>query len=401
MKKELKLSSCIAVLFAICAFAAGCDKEKSTGDTKADAAAQAVEAKADTTAEAALQPTDMKVGETAKEIDAKDPKIWAFLPNVVAEVNGKKITKQDFINYIASQMPNGKLPPMMNEQMLQSLAPRMIKSYIDLPLILAAAEKAGFKPSKAAMEKALKAQLDKIPAKDLEVFKSQLAAQKKNLDSYIDEITSNPQAQQSFAIEQYFDKTINSTIKVTDAQAKAFYDKNKNMFKTPADPEGTIRASHILITAKKDDKPEAVAAAKKKAADILAQLKKDPKKFEALAQKESACPSGKQNGSLGAFQKGQMVPEFEAAAFALKEGQLSDLVQTDFGFHIIRRDAAKKAEILPFDQVKASIIENLKAEEFRKKIEALIAKLEKDANVKIFVNEPVALPAPKAPAAAK
>ena len=170
------------------------------------------------------------------------------------------------------------------------------------------------------------------------------------------------------------------------------------MFKTPADPADAIRASHILISAKKDDKPEDIAAAKKKAADILAQIQKDPKKFEVLAQKESACPSGKQNGSLGLFKKGQMVPEFETAAFALKEGQLSGIVQTDFGFHIIRRDAAKKASVLPFAQVKAGIIETLKNEEYRAKVEALISKLEKEAKVQIFVKAPVAAPAPAAPA---
>ena len=403
MKKELNLTCLAAIMLTCSAVFAGCDKKDEAKTVSDTVTVEAVDAKGNTTAaaETQLQPTDMKVGETAPAISAKDPKIWSFLPAVVAEVNGKKITKNEFIDYVASQMPDGKFPPMMNAQMLQSLAPRMIKSYVDLPLILAAAEKAGFKPSKEAMVKSLKEQIAKIPAKDVEIIKAQLAQQNKTIDSYIDEVASNVQAQQSFAVEKYFDKEIASSIKVTDAQAKAFYDKNKDMFKTAADPADAIRASHILISAKKDAKPEEIAAAKKKAEDILAQIRKDNKQFEALAQKESACPSGKQNGSLGAFKKGQMVKEFEDAAFALKDGEVSGIVQTEFGFHIIRRDPAKKASILPFDQVKAGIIENLKAEEYRTKVEALVNKLEKNAKVKFFVNEPVAMPAPAAPAAAK
>ena len=398
MKKELNLTCLTAVVLAFCAVFAGCDKKAEEKAAAETVSVEAVDAKSDTVApaEAQLQPTDMKVGETAKSIDAKDPQIWSFLPAVVAEVNGKKITKNEFIDYVASQMPGGKFPPMMTAQMLQSLAPRMIKSYVDLPLIISAAEKAGFKPSKEAMVKSLKEQIAKIPAKDVEVIKAQLAQQNKTIDSYIDEVASNVQAQQSFAVEKYFDKEIASSIQVTDAQAKEFYEKNKDMFKTAADPADAIRASHILISAKKDAKPEEIAAAKTKAENILAAVRKDNKQFEALAQKESACPSGKQNGSLGLFQKGQMVKEFEDAAFALKEGEVSGVVQTEFGFHIIRRDPAKKASILPFDQVKAGIIENLKAEEYRTKVEALIANLEKAANVKFFVNEPVAVPVPAA-----
>ena len=399
MKKEFKLCCFAAVLLSASFVFTGCKKQAAPEEAKP---AEVAAVKEDTAAktETELKPTDMNPGNTAPAIDAKDPKIWAFLPNVVAEVNGKKITKNEFIDFVASQIPGGKFPPMMTPEMLQSLVPRMIKSYVDMPLILAAAEKAGFKPSKEAMIKSLKEQLAKIPAKDLEMIKAQLAQQNKTIDSYINEVTSSVQAQQSFAVEKYFDKTIASTVNVTDAQAKAFYEQNKDMFKTAADPADSIRASHILITSKKDDKPEVIAAAKKKIEDILAQIKKDPKQFEAIAKKESACPSGQNGGSLGAFQKGQMVPEFEKAAFALKENEISGIVQTDYGFHIIRRDTPKQAEILPFAQVKAGIIENLKAQEYRVKVEALVENLEKAANVKFFVKEPVVMPAaPVAPAA--
>ena len=397
MKKELKLTCLTAVVVACSAFFAGCDKKAEAAPEAVSVEAADAKAAAAAPAEAQLQPTDMKVGETAQTVDAKDPKIWAFLPDVVAEANGKKITKGEFIDYVASQMPDGKMPPMMISQ-LQSAAPALIKSYVDLPLIVSAAEKAGFKPSKEAMVKSLKEQIAKIPAKDVEVIKAQLAQQNKTIDSYIDEVASNVQAQQSFAVEKYFNKEIASSIQVTDAQAKEFYEKNKDMFKTAADPADAVRASHILIAVEKTAKPEDIAAARKKAEDILAAIRKDNKQFEAFAQKESACPSGKQNGSLGLFQKGQMVKEFEDTAFALKEGEISNVVQTDFGFHIIRRDPARKASILPFEQVKAGIIENLKAKEYSVKLEALLGKLEKDAKVKFFVKGSAA---PAVPAAAK
>ena len=386
MKHEFKMCCCTAAILASAFIFAGCDQKADTAKT--------VEAKPDTAVqeEVKLQPTDMKAGETAQAIDVKDAKIWAFLPDVVAEVNGKKITKQQFIDFVATQVPGGKFPPMMTPEMLQSLTPRMIKSYVDMPLLLGAAEKAGFKPSKEAMIKSLNEQFAKFSAQEVAVIKAQLAQQNKTVESYIAEIASNKQAQDNFAIEKYFEKEIASKINVTEAQALAFYNQNKEMFKTADDPAGSIRASHILISAKKDDKPETVAAAKAKAEAILAQLKKDPKQFEAIAKKESACPSGQNGGSLGAFGKGQMVPEFETAAFALKEGQISGIIKTDFGYHIIRRDAAKKSEIMPFAKVKDGIIENLKNQEYRIKIEALIASLEKAANVKIFVNEPVKMP---------
>lgn len=395
MKNEFKITCMVAAVLTASAFMFGCDPKTAPAEPEAKKETAAVEPQ--------LKPTEMKVGETdaAAALDVKDPKVWAFLPDVVAEVNDKKITKSEFINFLATQIPGGKLPPMVTEDMLKTMVPNMIKSYVDKPLLLAAAAKAGFKPSKEAIVKELKSQIAKLPAQDLEAIKAQLAAQKKTVDSYIDEVASNEQAQESFAIENFLEKTIAAKIVVTDVQAKAFYNANPDMFKTPADPETSIRASHILIGSKKDDAPEKLAAARKKAEEILAQVQKNPAQFEELAKKESACPSGQNGGSLGAFGKGQMVPEFEQAAFALKEGQISGLVKTDFGYHIIRRDAAKKASVMPFEQVKNAIIAQLKNQEYSAALVKFVDGLEKAADVKIFVKAPVmpvpaAVPAPAA-----
>ena len=87
----------------------------------------------------------------------------------------------------------------------------------------------------------------------------------------------------------------------------------------------SIRASHILVKSKI------------KAEEIEEELKMDPKKFSQLAKEFSECPSKKKGGKLGSFKRGQMVKPFEKAAFALQKGQISEIVKTEFGYHLIKR----------------------------------------------------------------
>jgi peptidyl-prolyl cis-trans isomerase C len=121
-------------------------------------------------------------------------------------------------------------------------------------------------------------------------------------------------------------------INVTEDDAKKYYDENAKQLEQ-------IRASHILIKPHLDDPNsdpnKAKAAAKAKAQDLLKQIK-DGADFAELAKANSDCPSSKQGGDLNFFGRGQMVPAFEEAAFALKTGQVSDIVETQFGYHIIK-----------------------------------------------------------------
>ena len=121
-------------------------------------------------------------------------------------------------------------------------------------------------------------------------------------------------------------------MKVDDKEIKDFYDANSAKFQG----DEQRHASHILISRGTTDKDK--AAAKAKAEDILAQLRKSPKSFEALAMKYSQDPSGAKGGDLGTFGRGAMVKPFEDAVFGMKVGQISDLVESEFGYHIIRLD---------------------------------------------------------------
>lgn len=144
---------------------------------------------------------------------------------------------------------------------------------------------------------------------------------------------------------------------VSDADVQAHYKANEKSFTT----EEQRRASHILIAAAKDSSDADKAKAKAKAADILAQLRKKPEDFAKLAKENSDDPGSKEKGGdLDFFGKGMMVPQFDESAFKLKQGDISELVQSDYGFHIITVTGIKPAGIKPLDEVKAQIAADIK-----------------------------------------
>lgn len=154
-------------------------------------------------------------------------------------------------------------------------------------------------------------------------------------------------------------ETIAGNVKITDEAIRSYYEQNKARYGT----EEQRRASHILIAAEGADK----SAARKKAEEILAKVKASPNDFAKLARENSKDPgSAAQGGDLGFFGRGMMVKPFAEAAFRLKTGEISDVVETDFGFHIIGVTEIKPAQAKPLVEVRADIERELTNQQAQK-----------------------------------
>jgi peptidyl-prolyl cis-trans isomerase D len=146
-------------------------------------------------------------------------------------------------------------------------------------------------------------------------------------------------------------------ISVSDEELRKYYDENAARYTTPEER----RASHILIKADKDAPAADRAKAKTKAEALLAELRKNPAAFAELAKKNSDDPgSAERGGDLDYFGRGAMVKPFEDAAFGLKQGEISPLVESDFGYHIIEVTAIRGGEKRGFDKVRSEIEEEVK-----------------------------------------
>ncbi len=144
---------------------------------------------------------------------------------------------------------------------------------------------------------------------------------------------------------------LRQNVPVTDDELKAIYQQNIQQYEVP----DRVHAEHILLTTVGKTDAE-VAEVKKTAEDVLAQARKKGANFEELAKKYSEDPGSKtKGGDLGWLVHGQTVPEFDKAAFSLDKGQISDLIRTQYGFHIIKVLDKENAHTKPFDEVKDSI----------------------------------------------
>lgn len=155
-------------------------------------------------------------------------------------------------------------------------------------------------------------------------------------------------------------------IKISEEEISKYYTENKDKFNAGA----RVKLRHILVGSEDEAKT------------ILTQLKKGGD-FSKLATEKSKCPSSKQGGDLGWATKGMMVPEFEKVAFALKKGQMSDIVKTSFGYHIIMCDDSETGKLMDLSEAKGAIEQQLRNERSGDAVKTLIEQVKKDFPVTI------------------
>ena len=160
-----------------------------------------------------------------------------------------------------------------------------------------------------------------------------------------------------------FSKTIEG-VEVSEDDMKKYYEENKAYFKKPE----SVHAAHILV----DDKEKATG---------LAKQAREGADFADLAKEHSSCPSSQNGGDLGTFGRGQMVPEFDQKVFDMKDGEISEPVKTQFGYHIIKRIEGKPEEEKSFDEVRGEIQMELTRQKQQERYLDKVAELEKKYKV--------------------
>ena len=203
----------------------------------------------------------------------------------------------------------------------------------------------------------------------------------KGAEEKLDQTPEFKAALETFRNQSLARAAIDASLKdvtASDEDAKKFYDEHPDQFTQPE----RVHVRHILIS---DDVTSADAIAKVQA-DLRAGAS-----FDEVAKSRSLCPSAAQGGDLGEVSKGQMVPEFEAAAFALKNpGDLSEPVKTQFGWHIIRLEGRTPSSVEPFDTVKPQLVQYLTNEKKGEAFKNAVEGLKKTYKVEMLVPEETA-----------
>lgn len=334
------------------------------------------------------QPTDeTKAGGEAKE-SAGEKASESKPSDVVVTVNGHAITAGEvsdlFETVFARQTGGQQVPENIKNQYRQKAEPNLIETLIDDYLLTESAKKEGIKVTpdqlRAEMQRDIDAYLLRTGLSKSEFEDRLKRGGHESLAAFIDERVKQPEYERNVLHIRLLEKKYADKLTPTDEEIKGRYDRDKE--RLYSQPE-KVRASHILIKSSAGDDEEKKADAKKRADAVLTKAKETGADFAALAREQSEGPSADSGGDLGFFpRKGVMVEPFAAAAFDLKTGDVSDIVETQFGYHVIRVTDRREAKVVTLEEAKPAIVRELRAEKISKLRGELVAELRSAAQIK-------------------
>lgn len=294
------------------------------------------------------------------------------VPDVIATVNGVKIKGDDFSKSLESYK---RRLTMMGQQLTEENEKEINKGIIDdmvsRELLTQNTNKMKIKISDDELNKEIETL--KLKFHTEEQFNQAIKSQNMTLEDVKKDI------RKVMAIKKLIKSEIEDKVSIDEKEVTEYYNNNPSRFLE----DESVKASHILVKVDKNASKEEKDAARKKIDGLLKKTKKG-EDFAKLAKENSDDPgSGQNGGDLGFFSKGMMVPPFEKAVFSLKKDEVSDVVETEFGYHIIKLTDKKSARNIPLTEVHDKLKGFLKSIEVNKKLSEYIANLKKTADVKI------------------
>ena len=362
-------------LSLLLSLSAGCKNKPEAKDTAAPKTSTAAPVPASTPSAAATpSPTiDGQTAETPVSPADKAPMSVKDLPEVVAKVNGQTIKKGELLQ--GAQVVQMRLAQMGRPATPSAAFYRQVlNELIAITLLQQDAKSQGVAATDQEVQRQIDARKGAFPNED--AYHNALK------QSGITEETLRQQARDQISVQKYVNTKLVHGVAVSDQATRDFYEKNKEKIRTPE----RLHLRHILIRV--DPKAPAAdkAKAKEKAEDLLKRLQAG-EDFAQLATASSEDPGTKvRGGDLGWISKGQTPPQFENAAFALtKPNQLSGVVESPFGFHVIQLLERQPAGALPYDQVKERIGNMLKEQQAQQQVEARVRELRAKSKVEVYI----------------
>lgn len=291
------------------------------------------------------------------------------LPDVLARVNGQDVRKAELEMLVKNmEMSQGPIPAEKRDEILRVALDRLI----EYTVLQQEAKNRKLTVAEAEVDERLKGMQSQFPKE--EDFRKALEARGMSLERL------RADARVDMIINKMLDAEVATAPPATDQEVRAFYEKNPEKFKQ----EEAVRASHILIVA--DDKADEATRNKARSQiDAILKRARAGEDFAKLAQAHSQDGSAAQGGDLDFFTRDRMVPPFSQAAFALKVGEISDVVTTQFGYHIIKATDRRGAETVPFEQVSPQVKQYLTNQKKQERADAFVAGLKQKSRIEVLI----------------